>query len=475
MSFFIFSPKKFSENLIIAIGSRVITALIGLIVIGLISRHLGQAGFGSYATILNYLIFFSIFADFGLHFFHVREISRNQEKEEFISSNIFTLRLILLIFISLFSVLISLFLPYAKEIKIGILIATNFITFSSLSQIIGGIFQKYNSFYIISISDVLSRIIQLILVFLAIKKNLGVLAFISITSFISLIHFLIIFQLSKKFLKIILKINWLFIKEVLKKSYPIALSILFSAIYLRIDVLMLSLLKSREDVGIYGISVKVLETILFFPALYTELIMPSLSYSALKLKKDFYEILRKAFNILIIFGVLTVVYLFVLAPKISIIVGGKDFLISYRPTQILSFAIGLIFLGNLGGKALIALDFQKQAMWIYFTGAIFNIIANLIFIPRWSYLGASFVFLLTQILVTSLIFSLIYKKIKEKMDFNIIIKSFSAGLITAFTIYKFRETNILIPLFIGLIVYLFILYIIKGFKNEDLDLRVFFK
>jgi len=335
---------KISYNMIFAAVSRLITALIGLAVISLMSRHLGQAGYGSYTTVLAYIFLFSVLADFGLHTIHVREISRHPQEEQFISSNIFTLRLLLLLAAMTLAVFVSFSLPYNKDIKLGILIATLFITFSSLSQVIGGVFQKFNAFYLVSISDVISRFIQLFLVFWAVKKGFNFLYFILIISFVAGIHFGVIFKLSRRFIKIFLKIDWSFFKKIIRLSFPVAVSMLFTVIYFRIDTIILSFMKSQADVGIYGLSTKLLETIIFFPALFTELVMPSLSYTALKLKEDFFRILKKTFNVLIVFAVPTVIFLFVLSENIVTILAGKDFLYSAQPMKILAFAVGLIFL-----------------------------------------------------------------------------------------------------------------------------------
>lgn len=461
---------KISYNMIFAASSRFITALIGLAVISLLSRHLGQAGYGAYSTVLAYVFIFSVMADFGLHTIHVREISRYPQKEQFISSTIFTLRLILLLLVTIMAITISIFLPYSSDIKLGIFIATLFIIFSSLSQILGGIFQKYNTFYLVSLSDVFSRLIQLGLVFWAVKAGYGFLSFLLIVSFIAGIHFGIIFKLSRRFIKIFLKIDWSFFKKITKLSFPIAVSILFTTIYFRIDTIILSLMKSRADVGIYSLSSKVLESIIFFPALFTELIMPSLSYTAFKLKVDFFSIFKRAFNLLVIFAIPTVILLFILAEKIVIILAGQEFIYSAQPMKILAFAVGLIFLGNLGGRSLIALDLQRQGMWIYIIGAIFNVLSNIIVIPKYGYIGASFTTLFTEIIVIFSIFWLIYKKTQYKIELRTLEKVLLSGFFMSVPIYFFKDYNILIPAFIGLLAYFSFLYLIKGFTKEDIKI-----
>lgn len=460
--------KKIYQNFLIASISRAITAVIGLIIIGFLTRHLGQAGYGAYETILAYLFIFTVLADFGLHIIHVREISRNPEKERFISGNIFTLRLLSLVLVIASAVVISLFLPYSSEVKGGILVATIFVFFSSLSQILSGIFQKYNAFYFVSFSDILSRLIQLGLIIYAINSGLGLLTFIWILSLTAGLQFGIIFFISRRFIDFPLVLDFSYAKKILKFSLPVALSILFTAIYIRTDTLMLSLMKSQADVGIYRLAAKLLETIVFFPALLVELAMPSFSKFAFDIGNTFKNIFNKIFNSLLILAVPAVVYLVILPKSIVLILGGNQFLDSALPLQILAFVVGLVFLNNLIGKALISLELQRTGMWIYLSGAILNIGANFLAIPRYSYIGASFTTLITEILVTLMMFSVLYKKTGFSPEIKKIAKPALSGLAMILVVYWLRGSNILIPFFSGLTIYFSALYLLKGFTKEEL-------
>lgn len=409
------------KNFFIASISRFITAIIGLVIIGFLTRHLGLTGYGAYETITSYLFIFTILADFGLHIIHVREISRYPEKESFISGNIFTLRLFTLFLVVILAFVVSTSLPYSGEIKRGILIASIFVIFSSLSQILAGIFQKYSAFYFVSFSDILTRLIQLGLVIYAVNKDLGLLTFVWVLSSTAIFQFIIIFFLSRRFIKFSFRLDFSYAKKIIKASLPVAMSILFTAIYIRTDALMLSLMKPQADVGIYRLAAKILETVVFFPALLVELIMPSFSQFAVTSRDLFKQVFRKTFNILFLMAIPVVVVLFFFAEPIVLILGGEDFISSALPLKIMALVIGMVFLNNLGGKALIALELQRAGMWIYISGAILNISANLLVIPKYTYIGATFTTLITEIFVTIMMFSVLYKKARLSPDIKSII------------------------------------------------------
>lgn len=402
--------SKLYQNFFIAAFSRLLTAVIGLVIIGVLTRELGQTGYGAYETVLSYLFIFTVLADFGLHVVHVREISRHGDEEKFISGNIFSLRLVLVVLTVLLAALVSLFLPYPSEVKNGMIIASAFVVFSSLSQILAGIFQKHDNFYLVSASDLVSRLVQMFLVLWAAQNNYGMLYFLGILSLSAGLQFGMILSLSRRLVDFPLGIDWSYAKKILKSSWPVALSILFTAIYIRTDALMLSLMKGPADVGIYRLPAKLLETLVFFPALLVELAMPSFSYLAFKAKEQFLAAYRKIFNALLVIAVPTVVLLYFFAERVVVILGGSEFAASAAPLRILSLVIGLVFLNNLNGKVLITLDLQKKGVVVYLFGAALNIVLNLIFIPRYSYMGAAWTTLVTEVVVTSWMFGILFKE-----------------------------------------------------------------
>lgn len=460
--------SKISYNMAIIAVSRVVTAVLGLVVIGIMSRYLGQTGYGQYTTIFSYLLIFLIFADFGLHTIHVREISRPDADEKFISSNIFTIRLFLIILFSFSAFLIIQFLPYDNLIKTGATIGSLFLIFSSLNQILAGVYQKYMRFYVVSLSDIVAKIAQLAVVLITVKLGLGFFYFIWAVAISSGVQFLFIFFLARRFIKIGFAFDLKFWKKILVTSFPIAASLVFTMIYFRIDTIMLSFLRSQAEVGVYGIAVKVLEVVIFLPAMYMGLVMPSLSRFAVSSRDTFLKIYRKIFNILSIFGVLTLLLIFILAPQITLLIGGSEFAPSAVPLRIIAFAIGLIFLGNLGGQSLVALNLQKYGMWIYLSGALFNITGNLIFIPRFSYNAAAATTVGTEIIVTFLMFYLIKIKTGSVPGFSVLFKSILSGAISFFLVYPLRNLNFIIVGILATLIYIACLYIFKALTTQDI-------
>jgi O-antigen/teichoic acid export membrane protein len=440
--------------------------ILGVVVVGIMTRSLGLENFGHYSTIMAYLYIFSIAADMGLYAILVREISQHDEDENRITGSIFSLRLILIFLFVLIAVVLVWFLPYPNIVKLGVLVASLYVIFSSLIQILIGIFQKHLRVYVVSIADIVARSLQLILLlFLIYLGKAGLMEFLAVVVVSVAAQFIILFIYSKKLANFKLHIDVQYWKTILRNSFPIAVSLVFSVLYFKIDTLLISLLRGADEVGIYSVAYKVLELVIFVPAMYIGLVFPILSKYAGKNKNDFVFEFKKTFDVIAIMAMPTAVYLFIMAHSIVRAIGGDAFFQSGAVLQVLVVAITMIFFGNLGGHSIIALNLQKKSMWIYIFGAILNIATNLIFIPKYGYIAAAWTTVATEIFVTICMFILISKKETGELSSLRTLKALLSALLMGLIILPFSE-SLIIGTLLG-ISYIPILWLARGFTTQD--------
>ncbi|MBI2062649.1 MAG: flippase [Candidatus Yanofskybacteria bacterium] len=434
--------QKISYNLGIATLSRGIIGGLSLVVVGILTRFLGPEGFGQYSAIFAYLYIFTAVADLGLHTFMVREISRISEpgEERKIASKIFTLRLLTVVSIIILADLLVFAFPYPLKVKLGVLIASLFSIGSSLAQVLTGIFQKYVRIYFVSFADILARFVQLGSLAILIKFETGLLWFVAVVVFSETVHLVLIYGFSRRMVKVKPMIDFVYFRHALKTAFPIAVSLVLVLIYFKLDTVMLSVMKPAQDVGIYSAAYKVLEAVIFLPAIYIGLVMPLLSRFAVKNRPEFIKTFKSAFNVVTIFALYFSVYIFLMSDWIVRAIGGGAFLEASPVLKILSFAILLIFFGNLGGNTIIALNLQRKAMWIYFTGAVINVGLNFLLIPEYSYFAAASTTVVTEIFITLAMFWLIHRSIKITVNKTLFAKTILAMTIIAVLMYPLTDS-----------------------------------
>lgn len=445
--------KKIAYNTIVSFVSRVLGTLGALLVVGLMTRYLGEAGYGSYNTILAFLYIFSVLADLGLYSISVREISKEGANETEIITHAFSLRFWAGFFIFALAPVIAWLFPYSLDVKLGIILAALGSWFLSNAQVLMGVFQKYLKMERVALADLAGRIVQLGLVILVVIKNLGFFAVILTYTLSSFVNFLLAFIFARKY--ILFKIGWnvSYWKKMLKSSLPLAISAIFVMIYFKLDTVMLSLMKPAEDVGIYGVAYKILETLIFFPAMFVGLVMPLLSKNASVNLAEFKRIAQKTFDVLLFFAMPLAVGGLFLSKQIIHLVAGQGFDNAAGVLQILVFATAIIFFGSLFSSMIIAAEKQRALAKIYAIGAVVNFSVNLILIPKFSYWGAASSTLFTELLVTGLMVVAIKKYVGFSPVFSAFLKIILASSAMAATLFLLRGSNLLISLFAGMAVY----------------------
>lgn len=157
------------------------------------------------------------------------------------------------------------------------------------------------------------------------------------------------------------------------------------------------------------------------------------------------------------------------AKRIMVLVAGEEFAPSGQALNILIFAAGIIFLGCMLAHGVIALDKQKKIIIAYIFTAVTSVAGYLIFIPRYSYIGAAWVTLYSELAIAAASLYIVWKYSGFLPNLNTLAKSLLASALMALFIYSTQNLNLIIVLFLSAIIYFLALYLLKGIAKEDIS------
>lgn len=466
------TPQKIAFNVIIASISKVLNTGLALIGLMLITRYLGPEKFGLYIIALAFSGLFNALGDWGIYQTSTREISRPKADKKAIIGNVMALRIIISSLLALILPIIIYFLPYDFELKLALILVLLGYIFFSFYQVLIGLFQKRLIMYKITLVELLGKLFQVIIVLLTIKLDLGF-KFIVIGITISLLsNSIIIYFLARRFIRIKLNFNISKWKQFLQESWPIGLSVVVTFIYFRADSILLKTLSGNTDVGIYGAAYKVLENITFFPGMIIGLLMPMMSYYIFKDRKKFKKIINQNFKLFIILVIPLIILVLFFAEDIISIVAGHQFAASATVLRIVIFALAFIFFGMLFGNILVAAKLQKQQLVALSICAIFNVSANLYFIPKYSYLATSYISVATEFLVVILSAFIVYKN----LHFLPRMRHFSLVLFAGLAMIAYIITLHSLPFYILLLtsplIYFALLILFKVITKKEINMLI---
>lgn len=363
----------------------------------LIVSFMGIDSLGSFVTITSFVALFYLLIDFGLNTVYLRDFFK--DTEEFFG-NLVLLRF--LISSAVFSVVVLLvfLIPtglvhgFSIADKLGIIIfsLTLFtegilVSFTGLTQkkllqktllfpsivssmvVLGIIYCGVSSsnLYLILLSYPFGELVQIVLTYLAVKKQ-------------------IVFKLLPASF-------YSFSKTALLAAAPLALMLFLNVVYFRVDTILLSFYKPASDVGAYGFAYKVFEFMLVFPTFLSASVFPLLIFHKENIT-EFHKRVKSYSFILLGSSVALGTMVFVLSPFIVFI--KPDLAEAVTPLKILSFSLPFFFLTSLFQWVLLLRGKVKILIGIYLFTMIINVILNILYIPQFSYLAAAIVTGITE-------------------------------------------------------------------------------
>lgn len=480
--------KKVALNVIVQIIGKVLTTAISLVLIAALTRYLGVAGYGEYTTVFAYVSFFAVFADLGFFWIMVREISKPKADVTKITNNIMTLRSILGALVFLLGFAISWFIPsYGNIIRWGIGICSFGWFWISLNSTYVGVFQSKHRMDKSVISEIIGRIIILIFVLAFIKLNYSLLAIIAAYTIGNLTNFILSIILGWRLVPFKLAFDFPLWRKMFHESLPMGIVLVLGVIVFRIDTVMLSIMKTQTDVGIYGAPYKVMEILVLIPSIFMGNIFPIITKYFSEQKEKLQNVLQKSFDFLTIIATPLLFGTIILATPIIKFVAGEEFIAattlsnilghsanSALSLQFLIFAGVIMFFSIMFGNTAIAIGRQRELIKPYIFFVIVNIGLNLILIPHLSYIGSSISTIITELLILILTAQIVYKHIKPlRIKKNIIPKTIISSIIMSMVlIYLISTYDVVLQSVLAVIIYFAVLYLIKGFTKEDLQLII---
>lgn len=473
------TKQRVFYNTVVQVVGKILTTLILFAALYLLTRYLGVSGYGDYTVITTYLGFFGIILDMGLYLIIMREVSQGMDAGKLVG-NLIVLKLILATFILPLAFLISFLLPYSMLLRFGILIGSLFILFVTLNQIVVAIFGANLRMDLATLSDIFGRLIFLGGIYFCIYLKLGLLAIIWTTVISHLVILSISFLFSRKFTKIKLGFDWNLLKRIIKETLPLSFAVVFGLIYWRIDTIFLSIFKTSKEVGIYGAPYKLIDILSSFPMFFAASIFPIISKLVGKDLERIKSILSRSIEFLLIFALpMTVGILFLAVPIMEFIVGpdyASAYTISFlkKPVtpafvlQILIFATALFFIEELLRYSIVAFGKQNKIAIITLGAVLFNVVANLIVIPKYSYLGAALVTVFTSLLTFSMAFYFLNQYAKISFSLIKFLKICLAAFLMGVFLYLFPAQHVILRALEGGVIYIVILYLLGEVRKEEI-------
>ncbi|MDQ0226814.1 flippase [Metabacillus niabensis] len=417
--------SKVINNASWLISDKVFTMFIGVFVTAVIARYFGPEQYGQFNYAWAFASLFISISTLGLETLAVKSIVDKKVDEGVVLCTSLVIRVIggtLLTLIA--SIIIRIIDPGDSTIHLLVLIISFTMIVKSV-EVIEYWIQAHQKAKISSlirmIVYVLIALFKILLVVLGGSLIHYALIYIVEAAIIS--GALVIAFFKKREEKTSWKFNFSYAKEILSQSWYLVLSGLMVSLYMRVDQVMLgSMMSTKEEVGIYSAAVRIAEMWFFVPMAIITSFKPVIMKNKNINPEKYLNSLQLLYSIIAWTGIVFGIVILFMSKIIVNILYGEDFI---EAASILSISVWggtFALLGSARSVWLVTEGLQKYSLLYTSAGMILNVILNLILIPKMGAYGAAIATLAAQIFANVFV---LYFFSKTKISTYMIIKAFS--------------------------------------------------
>ncbi|MDZ7336675.1 MAG: flippase [candidate division KSB1 bacterium] len=457
-----------AKNTIFILLSKFIDPLISLLLVISIARLLGVNGLGQYSFVKATFTIFLVISTLGLEQLITRDVAKNKQAAALYLINLGVLNIIFSIVMAVSMSLFVYFSHYPPEVVTASIIMSSALIAASFSNSIHAVFGAFERFEFNAMLISGENIVRVMAAVIALLLGGGlvtVIVIITATRFLGSIMGL--FLIHKKIIPLKWYFDFRFLWRQIKAVPTFSLISIFSVIYWRLDVIMLSKFCGMTEVGIYSAAFRIMEIIKAIPLSVKQALFPVKARKFASDKSILSSLANRSIKYLMIILLPIAMMITLVAHKLMLLFYGNQFQAGAVVLQILIWTIVPYGIAMMLANVLVTSGNQRIDLWANIFGVAANLMLNLVLIPRMGVIGASlatlisiFCFVGFQILfVRRLLFSLSYR--------HIFARPLLAVMLMAGTGYFVRNWSLAAIIILVSAIYLLLLNLLHVLTTAD--------
>jgi O-antigen/teichoic acid export membrane protein len=388
-----------TRPILLMAAARGISLLFGIVLLGVLGRRLGPAGFGTLQFAVAVMVYPTILVDLGLTTYGLRELA-NGGASSAIIGRVLGARAVLALGVMVAILVAVVVLPLDTEMRTILVILAIGVPVSALN--VRWVLQGERRFDRAAVIEILTTASQLIAALLLVQNTSDVVpAASALTLGIALTTASSIVS-AGGWSRFRPQIGGA-VRGTVARSLPLGAAAIAIAIYYSIDTVLLGFLRSGQEVAFYTAAYRLILPVLGLASVVATVAIPHLSFLSVsdEAAADLAAVTLSRHIILValpiaIGGALVV-------DPIIVTVYGPAFLPASGPFRILVFSVATVYANAAFAFLLLARHQDLRYLSAVTAGAVVNVAANLLVIPIAGMMGAAVTTIGSEILVLGLI------------------------------------------------------------------------
>ncbi|MGA8088998.1 MAG: flippase [Terracidiphilus sp.] len=369
-----------------------------------VARYLGPHRFGQLNYALALTSVFTAVSNLGLDSIVIRELVKFPERKNDLLGSAFVLKLLgALLTLLIAIILVSILRPGDKLILLLTALSAAGFLFQSIP--INLYFQsKVQAKYIVLSANggfLLMALAKVVLILIG--APLIAFAWAGFVEFVLAAGFMLIAYSYNRQDILRWKVSFLDMCSLLRESWPLVFTGISVMISMRVDQVLIGQMLDDKQVGLYSAAVKLSELWYFIPVSIAASTYPALVDSKKRGEDLYYRRLQQLYDMLVTLGLAVALAMTILSWPMVRLMYGPAYAASAGALRILIWSGIPVCFGVAWSNWMILEGRAKMLFYFQLTGAIVNIILNLVLIPRFGIVGSALATLISYWIVITIL------------------------------------------------------------------------
>jgi O-antigen/teichoic acid export membrane protein len=273
----------------------------------------------------------------------------------------------------------------------------------------------------------------------------------------------------------------------LRVSGPLMINHLLATIFWRIDIWILRPLAGDTSVGLYSVGLKYLDGLNIVPSVFTMAVFPLMSRYARQGSDNLLRAYVLSLRLLVLVSLPIAMIITIMAEPLVWLVGGAQYLnipesvrlfgreFTYMggsdlALRVIIWSIPIGFVNSVTQYVLIAVNQQHYLTRAFVLGVGFNIVGNLLVIPRFGYVGAAIVTIFSEFSLLFPFYASVRRHVGVVPWVSIFARPLLATAAMGGTVYGLMQVgvNLWIATAVSVVVYASVLWLAGAQRGEEM-------
>ncbi len=380
------------------------SAVLLLIVQALVAQVLGEEAFGRFSWVLTLAMIGEALMDMGVHQITIRSIARDRSQAARLFHNSLALKAVtgtaMFCAMGALSYALSrdLALWHASLVMLGVAVLRSYLL--TIRGVLQGL-ERFGNDCLVVVGD---RVLVLVAVWLAMRAGSGLLggatAFL-VARLVAVGAALVLARRQAGGVRLSFDVAlW---RELQREALPIGMFLVVLNFYSYVDTLMLGVISTFGDTGLYGNAYRIYEGLSYAPAILSAVLTPRLSSLWSADRRGHHRLARQALAAALGLAIALAIPVWIFAQPILVLVFGPAAAEAVLALRLLLAGLGFVFVIWILHAVALSVFQERLLFSTTLIGAVVNASLNLFLIPRYGRNGAALATVLGEFLTLVLL------------------------------------------------------------------------